>query len=230
MRATLLVGLIAGSLIAPGCASVPPESVELSRTIGEDLVELHRAHRALLVRFYQTIEDDIDTFVDGTYRPFIIRSVMEDLDLINELQASIDSGDLDPLDIMEIFAEETIANIQEYREKLRSPVVAQRDSLLLTVDDAYARLVAANSTVTGHLASIRDVHEAQQIALDRIGLSNLRAQTTDLASSLSNQLGDLLETTSRIEDSLDEAEAISDLPATIENLARVLTRTEGAER
>ena len=58
--------LIAGAAGLGACDLVPQEAVELSNTVGRDLEEVHRAHRALAELHFQRIEDDINNFIDTT--------------------------------------------------------------------------------------------------------------------------------------------------------------------
>jgi hypothetical protein len=136
-----------------GCASVPVESVQLSEAVGRDLESLHVAHKELAVRYFQRMHRDVDEFVDEVYRPYVIRSTMEDLGLIAKLQASLQPGSaLDPLDVMEIYVEEAMKQIEVYRAELQAPVTEQEVQVLGAIDASHLRVQNANSIVTGHLA------------------------------------------------------------------------------
>lgn len=52
-----------------GCSDVPREAVVLSTTVGKDLAEVHRAHRAIAVRYYGRIKADANALVDQEWRP-----------------------------------------------------------------------------------------------------------------------------------------------------------------
>ncbi len=216
MWSSVALGLVA-------CARVPQESVELSVTLGRDLAEAHRANRALASQYFSRMYADVDAFVDRTYRPYLIRSAMESLDLVNLVRASIGSDTLDPLDIMEIFAEETIVRIMTFRAELRQPIERQELEVLQAIDDAYQRMQNANAIITGHLASVRKVHDAQAEFLAGVGLGDLRAQVSERVAAMSDSLRGLLDGATRVRELVDRGEErLSELGATLEALpARV---------
>jgi hypothetical protein len=196
-----------------GCAKVPPEAVELSAMVGRDLAEVHRSHVALAERYFDRMERDIQVFLEETYRPFIIRRTMERLDLLNRIEAARAPGsDLDPLDIMEIFATETISQIQLYRDSLMTPIRSQRAQVLGSIEDAYRQIRDANAVLTAHLASVRDVHDAQAEVLHSVGLTGLRERTIEGTARLSEKVADVLrqarDAEGRIEELPDEIRAL----------------------
>jgi hypothetical protein len=213
-RLPLVARATALALLATACASVPPESIELSATIGRDLESLHAAHHELATRYFQRMHHDVDAFVDDVYRPFVIRAAMEELDLLAEIDAARRPGaELDPLDLMEIFVDETIARIEAYRARLHAPVAEQERRVLASIDAAHLRLRNANAIVTAHLASVRKLHDAQSEFLRTARLPE-REQTLEIVTSVSDDLARLL---------ADAGKAGSDLeglPARIHEILR----------
>ncbi|MFD2434917.1 hypothetical protein ACFSO9_16080 [Mesonia maritima] len=67
--------LIATIFIISSCSSVPKETVTLSRTIGNDLRELEQSHTNSVNILFAKINEDIDTFIDEVYAPYIINYV-----------------------------------------------------------------------------------------------------------------------------------------------------------
>jgi hypothetical protein len=59
------------------CAQVPKQSVELSATVGRDLVTVHNSHRELAQILFTRMERDINHFVDTVYAPYQIREAMK---------------------------------------------------------------------------------------------------------------------------------------------------------
>ncbi len=201
--ATLLAATAAGCL---GCARVPSEAVELSVTVGRDLAELHRANRELAVRYFARMHQDVDEFVDDIYRPFVIRFTMEQLDLVAEIQrAARGEGELDPLDVMEIYAEEVLDRIAGFRDSMLAPIVSQERAVLDAIDVAYQRVQNASAVVTGHLASVRKVHDAQAEFLASFGLTDLRQQVSTAVAGLSDDLLEVLARGRGLQQRLDES-------------------------
>jgi hypothetical protein len=208
-------GLLAavGVFLLAGCASVPKESVELSVTLGRDLEELHRTHRRLAVMYFDRIHSDIDRFVDEEYRPFIIRTTMEGFRLLEKLGSASQEGGLEPasgpdaFQILELYVRKLSGQIESYRAELHRNIDLQERELLLGIDDAYRRLQNANAIVTGHLASVRKVADAQAQLLERTGLQSLSQTLVEKTARLSDTVASLLEQARAGESDLDDIAA-----------------------
>lgn len=79
IKTGILIGII---FFIASCASVPKETVTLSQALGNDLVVLHQAHRNIAELHFRKIKDNINSFIDDTYAPFVIQFVLN-----KELQA-----------------------------------------------------------------------------------------------------------------------------------------------
>jgi hypothetical protein len=191
-----------------GCASVPGESLELSATIGRDLEVVHAAHRTLAALHFDDLLRRIDEFVDDVYRPYVVQRTMVELDVVAELEAALaGTGDLDPLDIMSITVEETVVQIARFRAEMRAPVQRQRREVLAAIDQAHLQLQTANAVVTGHLASVRKVHDMQADALAEAGLEGIRDDMARRLAAVSDGVGRVLEDARQADDGLDQVPA-----------------------
>ncbi len=199
---------ILATFVLGACAQVPKEAVTLSDLVGKDLVAMQAAHTALVRQYFGSMRENVNEFVDYTYRPFVIGKTMQDLDLINEIQAAAAGrhpDGLDPLDIMEIYVEEAINQIQTFRAEMLAPVNAQESRLLADLDRSYNAMVNANATVTAHLRSITKVTDTQQEALARLGVDpELQVRIAGQAAKLSGDVNDLLTKARNSEALLDE--------------------------
>ncbi|MBD3220806.1 hypothetical protein GF314_06150 [bacterium] len=196
-----------------GCATVPEASIELSATIGRDLDAVHASHRALAELHFDDLRRRIDAFVDEEYRPYVLRAMMTELDVTSELEAALaGESDLDVLDIMSIVVEESIARIATFRTEMLAPVEAQRRQTLAAIDRAYRQLQSANAVVTGHLASIRDVHDAQAELMADASLEDLRGDMTRRLAAMSEGVGRVLD------DARAADRALDDLPARVDEV------------
>ena len=72
-----MLGFIFLSIGISSCVSIPKETVTLSQTIGKDMVVMHIAHRNMIQIHFRQIKNDINTFIDDTYAPFIIHFVLK---------------------------------------------------------------------------------------------------------------------------------------------------------
>lgn len=201
------------------CTDVPREAVTLSVTVGKDLAEAHRAHRALAERYFKTLRNNVDTFVQEVYQPYIVRSVLN-----NKAQGRTDTmwerivaqgeaakrGDpkAKPFEFMEIIVLDITKQVESTRADLMRPVAEQEAEVLRAVDDTYNRLQQAQAVVTAHLASVRSVHEAQDDILTRAGVEDLRRKVIERTAGLSDSVAEILEKARRgdakAEDALQE--------------------------
>lgn len=205
-RAWVLVGgvLMLGTA-GGGCARVPAESVELSVTVGRDLAELRQAHRALAVRYFDRMRGDVETFVTDVYRPYIVRSTMAELHLVDSIRAAASGNSaLDAVDLMEIYVDETMQQIAAFRDSLMAPIDRQQAHLLGSIDTTFQRLQNANAIVTGHLASVRKVRDAQDEFLRGVGASGLTERIGGNLATLSDNLAGTLQRARRAEDLLQQ--------------------------
>ena len=219
MRKARFAALVGFLLLSFACAQVPKESVELSVTVGRDLAEVHRAHRELAVRYFDQIKGDINAFVDEVYRPHTIKHSMRRFDLIDRVVAARAPGaKVDALSVMELYVTMVSEEIEAYRRELLDPIEAYEREVLTGIDDAYQKLQNANAIVTGHLASIRKVHDAQEEILRSAGMEDLRGRFVEETVSLSERVDDLVEKGRKAE------ERAEDLEETIQKL-RALVKT-----
>ncbi|MDH3288990.1 MAG: hypothetical protein OEP48_14885 [Betaproteobacteria bacterium] len=213
MRPIAYCLLLVAVLFWSGCASVPKESVELSVTVGRDLVEVHRANRDLAEMYFKRTRDDVNTFIDTVYRPYMVKKTMEDFELVKKIsEAPSDGGGPDALAIMNLFVRKLSKQIEDYRKELVSGVDAQEKEVIDAINASYEQLRNANAIVTGHLASIRKVHDAQDELLSKAGLGGLRETINKKGAEFSDQVEELLEKGQKAEGKIDKIEAaIEDL-------------------
>jgi len=209
---------------------VPEESVELSVTVGRDLAEAHRANRELARRYFERMRADVETFVSTTYRPYIIRQTMSDLQLVERIKkASADDSDLDPLDVMEVYVERTLSRVSAFRSALLAPVETQERQVLTAIDETFQRLQNANAVVTGHLASVRRVREAQDEFLKRAGLGNTSEQLGGQLADFSDRLARTLEQGRQAEQLLDQgAEALPRVKQLLDSIPQRVREAAGS--
>ena len=205
----LLKFLIILVFLLSACAQVPKESVELSTTVGRDIAEMHRSHKALAIIIYARIKKDINRLVDDVYTPYQIGKLLSaDFDDFKSgdpdslftviTEAAKHPGDnqaqKDALPYMQIFIETVRKEIESFRKELLDPALKQEKELLSAIDRSYNQIHYANSIVTGHLASIVKVHDAQDEVLKEFGAEGLRkevgitlAETSRKVSEITNQ-------------------------------------------
>jgi hypothetical protein len=81
--------------------------------------------------------------------------------------------------------------IEDYRKLLLQPIRAQREMVLSTLEQAYRQIQDGNAIVTGHLASIVAVQDAQDEVLKQMGLGGLRQKLVDSTAQASDKIAEL---------------------------------------
>lgn len=223
--------LVAFVALLTACAQVPKESVELSTTVGRDVTTVYKSHRELAKLLFVRMRQDVNRFVDNVYSPYQIRSAMENdfknakSPLEKDRQASIllaingafkpDASDKLQREVFESvgFMVSIISDdIESKRKELLKPLDEQEALVLAAIDRNYSQIIYANSIVTGHLASVVKVRDAQNEILTAIGLdANLSdvvgkklATASDTVSTLVQKAEKLEATTSSIDTALKD--------------------------
>lgn len=224
-RTPLYSLLIAISLLTSACAQVPKESVDLSATVGRDLLVLQDSHRKSVLFLFDELRADVNEFVDEVYVPYQVRKTLEqdkadfdsgefDITLFGAFTSAAASGASDEevqeaWQVMHIYVEEMQREIEWYRETLLDPIDAQEREILTDIEESYARVHYANSIVTGHLQSVVKVHDAQQRIADALGVKDLRARSGAAIAEGSTEVSGLLEKARKGEEAFDDAEEFS---------------------
>ncbi len=208
-------------LLYAGCAQVPKQSVELSVTVGRDIAQMYRAHRDLAVILYGRIKSDVNKFIDEVYAPYQIKKLLqadhEDFKKgdANALFSALDAAIKQPnnpdvqktaLDAMDVFVQVVRAEIESYRQERLAPILAQEKEVLSAIDRSYNQIHYANSIVTGHLASIVKVHDAQEELLNEFGIEGLRKDIGQKLANTSNKVAEFVEKAKKFDGTIEEIE------------------------
>ncbi|WP_439182628.1 hypothetical protein [Carboxylicivirga taeanensis] len=202
MQLKFLAAIIIISLLS-SCASIPKETVELSKVLGSDIQTLQRSHESMIDLYYNKIITDVNRFIDDVYAPFIIHYVLKkEMENYSNQQASI-YGTIEAagktggktetdeaLNVMTEFLEDANYQIEKKRTELLTPITQQKKELIARIKASYANAIYANLTITSYLESIRKVKEAQQEALSLAGLDGAEAEL----NSILLQTSDIVET------------------------------------
>lgn len=193
-----------------GCTEAPRQTVELSNTVGRDLIEIQRAHRELAQRYFDRVKGDINNFVDTKYRPFIIQFTLNDpqLRFMERFQAAIRPGAVpDAATFMGTYSSLVIQRVEAYRREALAPVLAQERNFLSDLDDTYLRINTANSAITGYLGSVVKVSDAQNELLASLKMPDLREKIVDGTVRFSDQIAGVVQAGQAIDTSTATAAA-----------------------
>jgi hypothetical protein len=112
----------------------------------------------------------------------------------------------DALAAMEIFVEVVRAEIESYRTERLAPVRVQRKTVLANLDRAYGQIIYGNSIVTGYLASVVKVRDAQNEILAEVGLEELQKTVGIKLAETSDRLEEFMQKARKIEGKVNEVE------------------------
>lgn len=211
--------------ILSACASVPKESVELSATVGRDIAQMYKMHRELAVILYGRIKNDINKFIDEVYAPYQIKKQLqadykdfEDGDP-NSLFSALNTAIKQPnnpevqktaLDSMDVLLQVVQADIESYRRARLEPVLAQEEKVLSAIDRSYNQIHYANSIVTGHLASVVRVYDAQEELLKEFGIEGLRKEIMEELTTTSNNVAKFVDDAKLVKGTIEEIEKMTE--------------------
>ena len=179
-----------------GCASVPPEVVELSALTGRDLVRVHTSYQTLIHEFYEQLRARRIDYLENTWVPAYVKSWVEDGRLRDVAKGEVvwDDDALDPdgepgdfvpassvdnrearlLDTILGWADAAVNDIEDKRKELLGPLNKEEKNLRKEVDLAFANLIRANAATTAYLNSLVKVKAAQDQILESFDLEETR--------------------------------------------------------
>lgn len=180
------------------CASVPPEAVDLSRTVGTEIGKSRAAHLSTLDAFYRRLTEENDNWVKTVYVPRLTSTAISDLTTACKRAGDLSAGcsQLNNNDVTRI-----ISKAVEFRDDLQRALSKNRDGAAQTVNTHYIDLQAANSSITALLTSIVDMKKATKESVASIGKSTgINVSTDKIESALNDFLIKAGQSSSKITD------------------------------
>ncbi len=196
------------ALTISACATVPKETIELSNTVGRDLEEVHRSHRALAALLFDIMEKDITEFINEIYAPAYIKKFAVEYKLDDMVKGIVATAPNNLLPVLVRFVEKSNESIEKKRAELLNPIKAQRNQVINDIDASYRQLQAAQALIAGHLASIRKVYDAQNEVLKSVGLEGMREKLAENTEEVSNRISNLIEEAEKAEGKMDKVEEV----------------------
>jgi hypothetical protein len=179
-----------------GCASIPPEVVELSALTGRDLVAVHSSYQTLIHEFYAQLRGRRIDYLENTWVPAYIKDWVEEgrlrdvaagkvvwddsaLDENGETGDFVPSANVDDreerlLDTILGWADAAVNDIADKRKELLDPLDKEEKNLRKEIDLAFVNLIRANAATTAYLNSLVKVKAAQDQLLESFDLKETR--------------------------------------------------------
>jgi hypothetical protein len=182
-------GLVVGGLLSAsalwmsGCATVPKEAVALSVAVGEDIQQLSSGYRSTVKFAFEQMRQNGLVVIDEVWTPAYLKTFVRDGEL---LQIAKEEN----WDDLEAWARAAIEDIDAERSEFLDSLQAKETTLLNKIDEAFARTISANASVTAHLNSVLKVQGLEDQVLDAVGLKDLRDEITNGVAEASDFVAD----------------------------------------
>ncbi len=213
-----IVASVLAVLLVVSCVQIPRQSIELSAKMGQDIKAIYNAHTNLVNLYFNSLEGEINHFVDNVYAPYqiglLIKADVDDLHdglddtLAGALRDAPDSQEAAKmaLENMESFISYLRSDIENYRTELLMPVRQQRMEIVSGLDKSYLNLISANESITSHLSSIKKVKDTQNELLEQIGLeANFNEQMGQKIAEFSGKVSGIISQAEKIDQKSDSA-------------------------
>lgn len=178
---TMRAAALAMTLGVGSCASVAPESVELSYILGQDIESLHQSHRELIARYFEALRKQVDDSIDRIFVPAYINGFVVSGKLMQHAQNQ-------RADLVEAWARIAVAKIDRERQLRLQPVLEAEREARLMVDAAFDKAIRANATITAHLTSVVKTQRSQDEMLASLGLKDMREKLNQSLAGASQKV------------------------------------------
>ncbi len=148
-KGILWVGVILLISTMGSCASVPRESVEMSREIGKGIVESQRSYTAVLNAYFEMKKQQVDQWIESKYIPEFMSNVT------SQLEKEGKPTTLSPEEMTKV-----LQKVIEKRDEMISELEKARILILTTSEEHYILLAQGNHALTAFLQSVVEVKEA----------------------------------------------------------------------
>ena len=202
-------------LTVTGCAQVPPQSVELSSTLGRDLQDVQRSHRKAIDLLFDRDVERVNRYIDQEVIPTYVNIVIGKMgptlaaDLSKALAPTATEADkIKSYEEMRKVVQGISARVERERRALLEPIEEARKARLQELDMAYAQMQQANSVLTAHLASVTKVNNVQDELLAKAGLKDFREKAGETALATDKQVANALATAKDVDDAVQKLKVI----------------------
>lgn len=204
-------------LFFAGCAQVPPQTVELSATLGKDLEDLHRSHRKAVDLLHDRNVDIVNRYIQDVVVPIYVKAAVDGVGLllIADIQraTAATATDEDRKRAYEHMLKTVLgvnSRVEKQRQEMLVVVEEARRAQLQELDMSYAQIQRANATLTAYLGSLAKVSAVQDEALQKLGLKNFKEKLGDDALESNKKVEQALKSATGVEDSIGKLKEFVD--------------------
>jgi len=159
-------------ILVNGCGGrVPREVLDLSNTVGDDLKALHLSYRQLIIVHFDSLRQQIDSFIETRWIPVFIKDFIQRGNLAQMVQAPEPAQREAEVTGWFLAAMDAV---NQKRNQLIKPLDEEEKKLLEMVDSSFNLLDQANAKIHSHLESLAKLNEPGEGALNIHDLKGLR--------------------------------------------------------
>lgn len=190
VRSTLgYISILLLLVFLPACASVSPQSVDLSCHMGDLIRESRRTHTSLARQYFQEKQNQIDQFTRETSTPHFIDNLFERGDVQQHWNNILQMSDRsDQYARLSSFTNSVQKQVSEKRQELLEPINRAEELMLRRLDQHYDELLEANAQVTGLLGSATELQQTREAALRTIDPTQTTSRYIDNTQTIVNKV------------------------------------------
>lgn len=142
-----------------GCASIPKESADLSRHVGEMIASTQVAHVAMVNRYFDRMKTEVEDFAFRDYKNAFLANVRK---VAKKKDPAFVELSFDQYD-------QALSRVQHKRDEWVREVDKGRQAVLFSLEEHYALMRQANASLTALLRSASNLNQTDAALLDRYG-------------------------------------------------------------
>jgi hypothetical protein len=193
--------------VMTGCSTTPPEVVELSYKVGEDVNAIGDAYRSLVKQHFKVLKQQRIDYLENEWKPKFIENWLDDGRLVDmatsktrwDFENSHFAAPTPGKERQQLLASVlewstvAIAEIERKKDELIGPLSEDERLLLSDIDSAFQRIGRAHNAITAHLNSIREVEKIQDKFLEELSIKDFRDDLMKKIETVSNKAEEGLE-------------------------------------
>lgn len=178
-------------LTMSGCAaSIPPESVELSQSIGNMIISAKVAHVNMVNSHFGNLREEVDNFAMSEYKEAFLNNVRK---LLKQKDSNFTELSFEQYD-------KAMVRVFKKRSEWMDEVEKNREQVLEALEEHYSVLLATNAQVTSLLRSAVKLSETQAAIL-----GSLNVKTDGVNKKIKEMEDKLMEGSTTIHSLMDNA-------------------------
>ena len=167
------------------CATIPPESVDLSIELGKRISAIETGHLTLVNKYFDQKRNRVDEFVEKEWVPEFAAQFFSNQQIATLWEQIVRSGNTaDRLEFIITLGPKLQAKINSKRLDLIKPLDDAERMIKQQLRDNYIQALAINNSVTSFLVSAVKVKENQNRYMEMIGVKDQKmAEVLDQVDS-----------------------------------------------